>query len=61
MFLLSKRKGKELMSSIINHPNLQTISRLGVNTLDAHDFYKQYDFEQIKETNLYMERLIPRE
>ena len=54
-------KGKELMSSIINHPNLQTISRWGLNTLDAHDFYKQYGSEQIKETNLYIERLIPRE
>lgn len=53
--------GKKLIQAITDHPDLQTISRWGLNTLDAQDLYKQYGFETIKNPEIYMEKLIKRE
>lgn len=53
--------GKKLIQAITDHPDLQTISRWGLNTLDAQDLYKQYGFETIENPEIYMEKLIKRE
>ena len=57
----NKGYGKKLMSKITNHPQLQTVSRWGLNTLDAHDLYRKYGFGKIKEADIYMEKLVPQE
>ncbi len=57
----SKGYGKKLMSEITNHPQVQTVSRWGLNTLDAHELYRKYGFDQIKEPDIYMEKLVPQE
>ncbi len=49
------------MSEITNHPQVQTVSRWGLNTLDAHELYRKYGFDQIKEPDIYMEKLVPQE
>ncbi len=53
--------GKELIKAIMVHPDLQTISRWGLNTLDAHGLYQQFGFETIEKPEIHMERLIKRE
>ncbi len=55
------KDGKKLIQAITDHPDLQTISRWGLNTLDAQDLYKQYGFETIENPEIYMEKLIKRE
>lgn len=39
--------GKLLMTTIVNHPELQGISSFGLATKDAHGLYEQYGFTSI--------------
>lgn len=52
-----KGLGKQLMENIINHPDLQTIQRWGLNTWDAHELYKKYGFQDIEKPDIFMEKL----
>ena len=47
--------GKKLMTEILNHPNLQDLSRWGLGTADAHGLYKQFGFTEIMEPHRLME------
>jgi GNAT superfamily N-acetyltransferase len=53
--------GKSLMNEISNHENLQSISRWGLNTLDAHGLYEQFGFMKLDNPDIYMEKLIKQE
>jgi len=53
--------GKALIDNIIKHHKLKSISRWGLNTLDAHEFYKQYGFQELDKPDIYMEMLIKQE
>lgn len=53
--------GKMLMKEIIEHEELQSISRWGLNTLDAHQLYKKFGFDKVEDSKLYMERLVTQE
>ena len=48
----SKGYGKSIMKTITNHPNLQTISQWGLNTIDVQGLYEQFGFEKIKEPEI---------
>ncbi|WP_237274449.1 GNAT family N-acetyltransferase [Tenacibaculum ovolyticum] len=56
-----KGYGKLLMNTIVNHSQLQNISRWGLNTIDAHGLYQKSGFNKIQDPNLYMERLVKQE
>lgn len=62
LFILEKHRGygysKQLMSSISEHPDLQTINRWGLNTVDAHGLYEQFGFQRVSKAEIYMEKLI---
>lgn len=36
--------GKQLMNSIVNHPELKNLGKMGLATADAHGLYKQSGF-----------------
>ena len=61
VFIVESHRGngysKVLMDAIMNHTELQTIVRWGLNTKDAHRLYSQYGFEAISNVDVYMERL----
>ena len=56
-----KGYGNALIDNITNHNDLQSISRWGLNTLDAHELYNQYGFQKIDKPEMYMEKLIKQE
>lgn len=51
----SKGYGKRLMNEIMNHPDLQMISRWMLGTLDAHELYRPFGFNEVKEAHRWME------
>jgi len=51
--------GKLLMSNILSHPELKTIARYTLGTLDAHSLYAQFGFTSISSPERQMERLRP--
>ncbi|MEO0333606.1 MAG: GNAT family N-acetyltransferase [Bacteroidota bacterium] len=46
---------KQLLTSIMNHPNLQNLQRWGLLTADAHSLYQQYGFSSINSPEWFME------
>lgn len=50
--------GKKLISTIMEHPDLQQIRRWGLGTKDAHDLYKKYGFKPLTQPENMMERLL---
>ncbi|WP_186757965.1 GNAT family N-acetyltransferase [Echinicola salinicaeni] len=56
-----KGYGKALMKEISKHESLQSISRWGLNTYDAHGLYEQFGFEKVDNPDIYMEKLIKQE
>jgi GNAT superfamily N-acetyltransferase len=52
--------GKLLMSNILSHPELETIVRYTLGTLDAHGLYAQFGFTSIASPERQMERLRPK-
>lgn len=52
-----KGLGKQLVESIMNYSELQTIQRWGLNTWDAHELYKKYGFTEIEKPEIFMEKL----
>ncbi len=59
VFILSSHRGlglsKQLMSVIIEHPNLQALRRMVLVTADAHQLYQQYGFTELNKPSGYME------
>lgn len=50
-----KGLGKQLMSYIMNHPQLKAISKIRLATTDAHKFYEQFGFMAITRPDDLME------
>lgn len=48
--------GKWLMQCILNHPQLQSISRWQLATRDAHGLYTQYGFKPLANPEFAMEK-----
>jgi GNAT superfamily N-acetyltransferase len=51
--------GKWLMQSMLEHPDLKHIRRWLLATDDAHGLYQQFGFEQLTDTEKWMQRLRP--
>jgi GNAT superfamily N-acetyltransferase len=47
--------GKMLMQAIMTYPELQGMQRWGLGTMDAHKFYKKYDFLPLAKPEMIME------
>ncbi|HEV7622333.1 MAG TPA: GNAT family N-acetyltransferase [Flavisolibacter sp.] len=50
-----KGLGKWLVKIIINYPSLQDLRRFMLATRDAHSLYKQFGFEQLTNTDRWMQ------
>ncbi len=48
--------GKLLMTSIMEHPDLQGLERWGLGTKDAHGLYEQFGFHKLKTPETKMEK-----
>ena len=59
VFVSAQHRGKggskAIMRAIINHPDLQNLRRFCLGTKDAHDLYRKFGFEVIKEPSNWME------
>ncbi len=51
--------GKQLMSAILEHPELQGIRRFMLATRDAHGLYAQFGFTPLAAPEKFMERYDP--
>jgi N-acetylglutamate synthase-like GNAT family acetyltransferase len=51
--------GKQLMSYIMAHPDLQGLRRFTLGTLDAHELYRKFGFEASPSPERHMEILVP--
>ena len=62
VFILPQYRGKgyskSLMNEIVNDPQLQNCHTWMLKTADAHGLYKQFNFEELNNANLVMERMI---
>ncbi len=62
VFILPQYRGKgyskTLMKEIVNDPQLQNCHTWMLKTADAHGLYKQFNFEELHNANLVMERLL---
>lgn len=47
--------GKWLIECVFNHPDLQNLRRWCLITKDAHEFYRKFGFEDLKNPERYME------
>jgi len=52
-----KGLGHWLMECILSHPSLRNIGRFCLVTKDAHDFYRNHGFSELKHVEKYMEKL----
>jgi N-acetylglutamate synthase-like GNAT family acetyltransferase len=50
--------GKELMASIMSHPNLQGLRRWGLGTRDAHGLYAQFGFKPVDNPSPIMMEIV---
>lgn len=48
---------KLLMNTIMEYPDLQTIYRWMLGTMDAHELYRPFGFQEVKEPKRWMEYL----
>jgi len=51
--------GKQLIETILAHPELQTMGRWLLGTADAHGLYEQFGFEPLERTERFMARERP--
>ncbi|WP_034229570.1 GNAT family N-acetyltransferase [Aquimarina pacifica] len=62
VFIIQEYRGKgyarQLLESILEHPDLQKIQRWMLATKDAHELYKQVGFEPIPDPSMLMGKLI---
>jgi len=63
VFILEAHRGKglskQLMETVLAHPDLQQLKRFHLATRDAHGLYAQFGFEPLKEPHKYMAMLWP--
>ena len=63
VFVLDEFRGqgisKDLMQAMVDHPRLQGLRRWLLATKDAHGLYRQFDFDQLKFPERWMERTAP--
>ena len=61
VFIVASHRGKglskRLMREVVNHPDLQGLSRMLLLTSDAHSLYEQFGFVEIANSWRFMERL----
>jgi N-acetylglutamate synthase-like GNAT family acetyltransferase len=50
--------GKELMASIVAHPDLQGLRRWGLGTRDAHGLYAQFGFKRVDNPSPIMMEIV---
>lgn len=50
---------KWLMEVIVSHPDLQNLRRWVLATRDAHGLYRQYEFDELRHPERWMERTAP--
>ena len=50
-----KGHAKLLMNAIMKHPDLQTIHRWMLGTMDAHELYRPYGFQEVTNPKRWME------
>jgi N-acetylglutamate synthase-like GNAT family acetyltransferase len=50
--------GKELMASIMSHPNLQGLRRWSLGTRDAHGLYAQFGFKPVDNPSPIMMEIV---
>jgi GNAT superfamily N-acetyltransferase len=59
VFILESHRGqglsKMLMSTIMQHEDLQGLNRYMLATSDAHGLYRQYGFNEIEKPHIFME------
>lgn len=51
----NKGLAKKLITSIIDHPELQNLNRWGLMTKDAHNLYNLFGFTPIQQPEMFME------
>lgn len=63
VFVLPAYRGrgysKQLVSSVLAHPQLQGLRRFTLHTADAHGLYRQFGFHPALKPDTYMERYLP--
>lgn len=63
VFVIKSHRGKGLskwlMECILNHPDLQGLRRWILVTRDAHDLYRKYGFQSLKNPERFMEHHDP--
>ena len=63
VFVLSDHRGhglgKALIGAVVSHPQLQTVRRITLGTLDAHGLYAQFGFTPLADPARHMERRNP--
>ncbi len=61
VFIIDEYRGngyaKELIKTILEHPELQGIQRWMLATADAHGLYKQFGFDALPDPNLIMGKM----
>lgn len=63
VYILEEHRGKglskRLMSTIIEHPQLQGLRRMMLATRDAHSLYEQYGFTPLTDPTMFMQLWTP--
>jgi GNAT superfamily N-acetyltransferase len=63
VFVLTEYRGrglsKWLMQVIVEHPELQGLRRWVLATKDAHGLYRQFDFDELRYPERWMEKTAP--
>ena len=61
VFILETHRGqglsKRLMETVFAHPDLQNLRRFMLATADAHGLYSQYEFQELKNVDRWMEKV----
>jgi len=51
--------GKQIITAVMSHPQLQGLRRFTLATADAHDLYAQFGFKPLARPDRFMERYFP--
>lgn len=54
-----KGYGKQLIDTVIQHPELQGLRRFTLATADSHGLYNQFGFEPLARPDFFMEKYDP--
>jgi N-acetylglutamate synthase-like GNAT family acetyltransferase len=63
VYILEEHRGnglsKQLMATIVKHPQLQGLRRIMLATKDAHSLYEQYGFTALTDQTMFMQLWTP--